>query len=417
MLLCSLVSHAIAQDSVYARGVMLKLGSTEFSGRGYVNGGIDSAAIYIENEFSRLGLKPIGENFSQTFDIPVNNFTSAELSIDGKKLKPGVDFILNAHSSSVSGEFKTIIIDEKIRTSKKKLNKIAPKIKGKILFLNRYETKDKEALQWYDAVAHSNPFGAAGIIVLDSGNFSYSVALYDNIFKHFTAQLAPDAFPTTPAKSVSCNIINNFIPKYPVKNVAAYLQGQEYADSFIVITAHYDHLGMLGEALFPGGNDNASGVAMMLDLARHLKKQNFRPRYSFIFIALASEEAGLYGSTWFAEHPMMNLKQVRFLLNLDMVGTGSSGITVVNGTKFKNEFQKLETLNDENKFINGVKERGESCNSDHCPFYQKGVPSFFIYTTGKDYQEYHNVNDKPEAVPMTAYNGLFRLIETFIYSF
>ncbi|MPM94079.1 hypothetical protein SDC9_141222 [bioreactor metagenome] len=266
-------------------------------------------------------------------------------------------------------------------------------------------------------MAHVNPWKAAGIIVLDSGNLDYSVALYDKVFSHFSAQIAPHAFPVKPPKSVSCNIKNNYIEKFPVRNVAAYLQGQEYADSFIVITAHYDHIGMLGNALFPGGNDNASGVAMMLDLARHLKAQSFRPAYSLVFIALASEEAGLYGSTWFAEHPMIDLKKIKFLLNLDMVGSGSTGITVVNGTIFKKEFEKLSEINKENSFINGVKERGESCNSDHCPFYQKGVPSFFIYTTGKEYMEYHNPADKPADVPMTAYNGLFKLLEVFIYSF
>lgn len=416
LLLSLFVANAYAQDSAYARSIMIKLGSDAFSGRGYINGGIDSAANHIETEFIRLGLKPVEESYVQPFHIAVNNFTSVELSIDGKKLKPGYDFILNAHSSSVSGEFKTIYIDESIRTSKKKLNKIIPKIKGKILFLKRYETKDKEALKWYDAVAHQNPFKAAGIIVLDSGNFTYSVAMFDKLFNHFTAQLAPGAFPQKPAKTVSCNIKNDYIQKFPVRNVAAYLQGQQYADSFIVITAHYDHIGMLGNAVFPGGNDNASGIAMMLDLARHLKEQNFRPRYSIIFIALASEEAGLYGSTWFAEHPMMDLKRIRFLLNLDMVGTGSTGITVVNATKYKKEFQKLVDINNENKFIHGVKERGESCNSDHCPFYQRGVPSVFIYTTGNEYKEYHNVNDKPEDVPMTAYNGLFKLLESFMYA-
>jgi len=103
------------------------------------------------------------------------------------------------------------------------------------------------------------------------------------------------------------------------------------------------------------------------------------------------------------------------LINLDMVGTGSTGITVVNGTKFKTEFEKLVEINNENKFISEVKERGEACNSDHCPFYLKGVPSFFIYTTGNEYREYHNIKDCPDAVPLTAYNGLFKLIENFLY--
>jgi len=419
LFVCLLISAvtAVGQDTAYVRSVMMKLGSPAFSGRGYVHGGIDSAARFIGNEFDRLGLKPLTDTYFQPFEIPVNNFTSLELSIDGKKLTPGSDFILNAHSGSVSGDFKAITVNEKIRSNTKKLNKIIPKIKDRILILNRYETKDKSALQWYDFVSLANPYKAAGIVVLDSGNLTYSVALYDNPFDHFTAQVAPQAFPAAAPKTVSCNIRSEFQADYKVNNVIAYLQGQQEADSFIVITAHYDHVGMLGDALYPGGNDNASGVAMMLDLARHLKSQSFRPKYSILFIALASEEAGLLGSTWFAEHPMVDLKKIKFLLNLDMVGTGSTGITVVNGTVFKDAFKKLSDLNTSNSFIAQVKERGESCNSDHCPFYEKGVPSFFIYTTGSEYREYHSLNDRPENVPLTAYSGLFKLIETFMYSF
>jgi len=408
---------AAGQDTTYARSVMMKLGSPAFSGRGYVHGGIDSAARFIGNEFERLGLKPVTDSYFQPFNIEVNNFTSLELAIDRHHLVPGTDFILNAHSGSASGEFNAITIHEKIRSNPKKLNKTIPKIKDKILILNRYETKDKSALQWYDYVSLANPYKAAGIVVLDSGNLTYSVALYDKPFDHFTAQVAPHAFPAAAPKTVYCNIRNEFQADYKVNNLIAYLQGQQEADSFIVITAHYDHVGMLGDALYPGGNDNASGVAMMLDMARHLKSQTYRPKYSILFIALASEEAGLLGSTRFAEHPMVDLKKIKFLLNLDMVGTGSTGITVVNGTVFKEAFAKLSELNTQNSFIAQVKERGESCNSDHCPFYEKGVPSFFIYTTGSEYREYHSVNDLPASVPLTAYPGVFKLIEAFIYSF
>ena len=90
--------------------------------------------------------------------------------------------------------FSTIKIDEKIRNNPKKLNKLIPKIKGKVLFLNRFETKDKTALNWYDNVAISNPYNAAGIIVLDS-SFTYNIAEYYPQFTHFLIQLAPKSFP------------------------------------------------------------------------------------------------------------------------------------------------------------------------------------------------------------------------------
>ena len=97
-----------------------------------------------------------------------------------------------------------------------------------------------------------------------------------------------------------------------------------------------------------------------------------------------------------------------------MVGTGSAGITVVNGRVYKEAFQKLAEINEEQLLLKEVKARGEACNSDHCPFYMKGVPSFFIYTRGDEYQEYHNVKDRNADLPLTEYEDLFRLMIEFI---
>jgi Iap family predicted aminopeptidase len=396
---------------------MLKLGSVEFAGRGYQNGGIDSAANFIRNEFIHNNIKPVSDKYFQPFYIKVNNITKSVLIMDSDTLNPGKEFIFDIHTSGVDGVFSVLSVTEEIRKNKKKLAKLSAKAEGKVLVLYKNQASDADAHKWYQNIAYNNPWNAAGIVLLDSTNYTYSVALYSTLEKYFVARLHPSAFPTKPVKKVECHIEAKYFPKFPVNNVVAYLQGQEFADSFIVITAHYDHLGKMGPAIFPGGNDNASGIAMMLDLAKNIKNNSFRPRYSILFIALASEETGMNGSTFFAENPMVDLKKMKFLINLDMVGTGSTGITVVNATKFPTQFAKLKSLNDSAKYISNVKERGESCNSDHCPFYKKGVPSFFIYTTGNEYLEYHNVNDKPENVPLTAYNGVYRLLEAFIYSF
>ncbi|PKP01727.1 MAG: hypothetical protein CVU11_14380 [Bacteroidetes bacterium HGW-Bacteroidetes-6] len=406
-----------AQDSSYARQVMLKLGSVEFSGRGYQDGGIDSAANFIRSEFIRNGIKSVNESYFQPFFVKVNNITKSVLILDNDTLKPGNDFIFDIHTSGIDGTFPVLSITEDIRKNKKKLSKISSKATGKVLVLYKYQASDADAHKWYESVAYSNPWNATGVILLDSTNYTFSVAMYSSREKYFIARLHSSVFPSKPVKKAECQIETKYFPKFPVNNVVAYLQGQEYADSFIVISAHYDHIGKMGPAIFPGGNDNASGVAMMLDLAKNFKNKSYRPRYSLLFIALASEETGLNGSTFFAENPMVDLGKIKFLINLDMVGTGSTGITVVNATKFPEQFARLKSLNDSANYISNVKERGESCNSDHCPFYKKGVPAFFIYTTGNEYLEYHNVNDKPERVPMTAYKGVYRLVEDFIYSF
>jgi Zn-dependent M28 family amino/carboxypeptidase len=165
---------------------------------------------------------------------------------------------------------------------------------------------------------------------------------------------------------------------------------------------------------FPGGNDNASGVAMVLDLANYFSKPANQPDFTIVFALFTGEEVGLLGSFYMANNPPFNLSQVKMMLNLDMVGTGSTGFVVVNARKFQSQFDELDSINQSNNYVKEVKARGESCNSDHCPFYIKGVPAFFIYTTGDEYKEYHTTTDLPQRVPLTNYNGVFKILRTYL---
>ena len=133
-----------------------------------------------------------------------------------------------------------------------------------------------------------------------------------------------------------------------------------------------------------------------------------------VFVAVSGEEAGLLGSTYLAGNPLFPLTAVRFLVNLDMMGTGSEGITMVNGTVFPKAYNLMAKINADNNYILTVRNRGESCNSDHCPFYQKGVPAVFLYAMGKEFTEYHNVNDQAVNLPLTEYEDIFRLIRDFM---
>ena len=122
---------------------------------------------------------------------------------------------------------------------------------------------------------------------------------------------------------------------------------------------------------------------------------------------------GLLGSKHFVENPLFPLENIKFLMNTDITGTGDDGITVVNGTVFKPEFERMVKLNEDQGLIKEVKIRGESCNSDHCPFYEKKVPSFFIYTRG-GIKAYHDIYDRAETLPLTEFADLFTLISGFI---
>jgi aminopeptidase YwaD len=218
----------------------------------------------------------------------------------------------------------------------------------------------------------------------------------------------------TAARTVRLRLDAVFQPAYQTQNIVGVLPGRVQPDSFLVVTAHYDHLGRLGHrAYFPGANDNASGTAMLLELAEHYTRPENRPAYSLVFLAFGAEEAGLVGSRYFVEHPLVPLPSIRFLLNLDLLGTGQEGATVVNGRVFESEYQLLQQLNTNGQYLPSLAARGRAANSDHYYFSEQGVPAFFLYTRGTP-SFYHDVQDKAATLPLTGFPGAFRLLRAFL---
>jgi aminopeptidase YwaD len=208
------------------------------------------------------------------------------------------------------------------------------------------------------------------------------------------------------------SIQNKFHQHYTSRNVLGMIEGSAKKDSFIVFTAHYDHLGMMGNtAMFPGANDNASGIAMMLNLAKYFS--GHPQRYSLLFIAFSGEETGLIGSNYYVKNPVYPLETIRFLINIDLMGNGAEGVMAVNGTIFPKELHVLKDINEREKYLPIVKVRGKARNSDHYWFSEAGVPCFFFYLMGP-YPFYHDVNDKASAVPFSNFSNAFLLFRDFI---
>jgi Zn-dependent M28 family amino/carboxypeptidase len=110
----------------------------------------------------------------------------------------------------------------------------------------------------------------------------------------------------------------------------------------------------------------------------------------------------------------VDLKKIKFLINLDLLGTGDDGIMVVNGAIHEKEFEVLNTINAEKKLVKDIRKRGKAKNSDHYWFTEAGVPAFFIYTLGGKTTYYHDVMDKAETLPLTDYMDVMTLIELFV---
>ncbi|MCX7697642.1 MAG: M28 family peptidase [Bacteroidales bacterium] len=403
-----------SQDVTYAQWVVKKLCSDPMRGRGYTNAEIDSAAYFIAGEFKRFDIRPLHKDYFQNVTYEVNFFPKAKLILNKQDtLIPAHEFNVSALSSNQKGTFKTWVYNPKDT-----IFKLPRRARNRFVIIPAYqlndEKKKKLRTSWGNLLQHCE-----GILVMDTNYFIAHIVQYEPSFAHPLLQLSPTIVKKwinneKKLKYVTIDLVSSRI-NYTAKNIMGYVQGREFADSLILIVAHYDHLGKLDTAAYPGANDNASGVAMMLDIARTIKENMFRPRYSMGFVAFAGEEAGLKGSIKFVQDPPIPLSQIKFVINLDMVGTGSQGIGVVNGTTFSNYAKILTELNEKYQYVPNIQLRGESFNSDHAPFAKKGIPSFFIYTMGGEHPFYHQVQDKPP-LPFTKYEQVFKLLIDFIYS-
>jgi Iap family predicted aminopeptidase len=327
------------------------------------------AAEYLSSQFQSYGLKPMsGNDFLQSFSYPVNTFPGKmDVTINGKDLVPGKDFIISPESKGVKGKGNLERADS-------------------VQFVNRPNR----------------------LIIKLEDKLTWSVAPEQADFT--LVEVDRNAFRETP-ESFKVNIENDLIKNFKTANVCAIVKGTVKPDSVIMMTAHYDHLGGMGkDTYFPGANDNASGISLLLNLA-HYYAAHPQP-YSIGFICFAGEEAGLIGSKYFTEHPMVPLKNIRFLINTDLAGTGEEGITVVNATEFPKEFAMMNAVNDENKLLVKINSRGKAANSDHYFFTEKGVPAFFFYTMG-GIKAYHDVYDKAATLPLNEHEDLFKLVVKF----
>jgi len=401
-----------AQDLTYVKKTISVLSSPAMHGRGYVFKGDSLAADFVKAEMSRIGLKPFNNNYFQHFKMSVNTLPGALfLKINGVELKPDIDYLVYTPSMGIRGTFRTVIIDS--NTKQKKLDKLLKKgVGNKVLVINNTQKPEKK-IDIFETAKFYNVFNAKATITLVDKKSPISWSVYgSHLLLDFASLEVIAKNLKKPPRKVELNIENEYFKEYHTKNVIGYVEGTKYPDSFFVFTAHYDHLGRMGrETYFPGAHDNASGTAMMLDLADYYKKNP--PEYSIAFISMAGEEAGLLGSKYYTENPLFPLKNIKFLINLDMVSTGEEGMMVVNGDVYKDEFLALKKINSENKFMPDIKSRGEAANSDHYNFYKKYVKSFYFYTLG-GYSQYHNIYDLPETLPFPAYDNMFHLVTAFI---
>ena len=395
-----------AQDVDYARKALKKLTSKSFHGRGYVKNGDGKAANYIAKQFEKHNVNSFQPGYLQHYTFPINTFPDKiTVEIDGQRLAPGKDYVISSSASTTHRSFPLHFVPDSIDNEES----LSRYIESKSLTDSALVVRGN-----FKKLYGKSLSGVQGVVLLSDKTPWWHVSNGANIESTVWIKIKKE-YLQKDSKEIYIDFNNEFVQDYKTQNVVGFVKGKKHPDRYVVYTAHYDHLGMMGnKTYFPGANDNGSGTAMLLDLARYYALPENQPDYSIAFMAFSGEEAGLRGSSFYADNPIFPLESIPLLINLDMVGSGSEGITIVNGKAYKGLFDEMTEINDQNSFISEIKARGESCNSDHCPFYKKGVKSIFIYTRGEELKEYHSINDVDNNFPFTAYNGLFKLLTTYV---
>lgn len=198
------------------------------------------------------------------------------------------------------------------------------------------------------------------------------------------------------------------------KNVLAYIEGSEFPDQVIVISAHYDHLGMKKEEVYNGADDNASGTSAVMEIAESFqiaKNKGYGPKRSILFLHLTGEENGLYGSKYYVEHPVFSLDSTIVDLNIDMVGRvdkkheeNKKYIYLIGSNRISSDLHQLSeetnriytrlkldyTYNEENDPYQYFS------RSDHYNFAKKNIPVIFYFNG--THEDYHRTTDTADKI-------------------
>lgn len=413
----------------------------EFAGRLTGHEGYTAAAKWAAAKFRRWGLKPINseEGFLQAYPSPYTVVESAEMKLflveekteaqqelvyKDVQLAPERDFLPLLFSDSGDNTSKLVFAGWGICAPELDYDDYAGlDVSGKFVLCfrgtpdrrdNRYQKHDHHRFRMETAkqkgalglfYIYSNPLANPnGDWIEDFTPAIISENVADQILKQkgidskelrrdLQAYKKPLSFSLD--SEVAYHVLSKHFPDATGYNVVGFVEGSdpELKKECIVIGGHFDHCGKHMGLLFPGANDNASGSAVVMEIAEAFSKIKKRPKRSVLFVLFGGEEMGLQGSTYFADHMPTQFNQLDAMFNFDMVGEGDGARAAV-GVKpeeLKDVLQKAdETLN----ILRGVyvvRQVGVR-SSDYAPFFQKGAACVSFSSNGP-HLHYHLPGD------------------------
>jgi len=441
----------VSFDGQAAYSYIKVLAADEMQGRKSGEAGGRMAAEYIVSKLKEWGLEPAGPGGSYyqhlTFEYhAVERGASLDI-ISGKTKREFVyedDWRVLNYSGS--GQFATdiVFVGYGIFAPQKGYDDYSGvDVKGKLVLfsadtLRKFEETLKEEARYMNRVKAAQDHGARGVLTFRAESqttmayrdilrslkkevynpdfviISVEMKVVDFIFKHLKTELRylfqqveatskPQSFDTGVRTFV--NITAVYDEKRPTQNVLAKISGTDknLRNECIILGGHMDHLGvnMTGD-VFNGADDNASGTAVVMEVARTMKLSQFKPKRTVVFALWAAEEAGLDGSKYYTENPIYPLEQTVAYINLDMEGHGTGKVNF-SGVYYAPEiWDLLKARLPKEISANVIPSRGGPGGSDHTHFLSKGVPGFYVMTQGAHFRT-NKVGDvidmiKPEVV-------------------
>ena len=492
-LFCTVVITAMAQPAApdkYGAAITKEdlkkqltiIAGADMQGRETGTEGQRKAAGYIAGQFKEMGLLPApgSDNYQQYYAIGYDSMTRSQLSIDGHELVQGRDYIDEIANNNNGGIKGKEIVFAGYGISDEKYDDYAGKdVKGKILVLFSGEPKLNgtyvvSGTKTYSTWTYPGGFGkkaalakqkgATGIIVinatLDSITANYArfakksqMRLIQTAEESINAAIIPggkaaailgtemDSLVTKARKSEPLNM-TAFSKKIKLKydyqeqkvntnasNVAGYIEGTDKKDEYVILTGHYDHLGMHNGQIYYGADDDGSGTCAVLEMAQTFAKakaDGHPPRRTILFMTVSGEEKGLWGSEYYSDHPLFPLDKTSVDLNTDMIGridterkTADSlnYVYVIGHDKLSTELvgineaanTKYTGLTLDYKFDDPKDPNRIYYRSDHYNFARKGIPILFFYD-GMLLADYHKPTDTVDKIYWDIYEKRARMI-------
>lgn len=394
------------------------LADDKLEGRRAGTEGEKKAMDYISGQFQKLGIQPKGtQGYFQPFEI-----------YDGKTIDPATHLILNGHDLKAGKDFYPLAFSA--NGSVESFPAISLKEENTPWFVNVADIlEDNEENPHFDLITFLRDMavdykkmGATAMLLYNIAGKEDNLVFNPKdrsevapipmvyITKATAAQYLKDASASIDLK-MKVEIGKKFRTGH---NVVGYIDNG--ATNTVVLGAHFDHLGygedgnsMLRTSeklIHNGADDNASGTAALLELARLLKATKSKTS-NYLFIAFSAEELGLNGSKYYTENPTIDLSSVNYMINMDMVGrlNDSTKALTVGGYGTSPVWGKLVNPGSKSYFVIKTDSSGTG-PSDHTSFYRKDIPVLFFFTGL--HTDYHRPSDDADKVN---YVGEMRIIQ------